>query len=73
MDAGKKCTAKVSVNDVYPSNAYDAVWYKKDATPVVNEVSPKYHNTNGGKELIIKGQRFANTAKVLVDGVDCPV
>lgn len=55
LAVGKKCTAKVSVNGVYPSNAYDAVFYNKAATPVVNEVKPKHAPTNGGTLLTING------------------
>ena len=68
----KSCTARVSVNGVNPSNAYDAVVYAANYTPTVATVAPSYGPTYGGTTLTITGTNFdpASTL-ILVDGVGC--
>lgn len=73
LNTGRSCTAKVSVNGAYPVNAYKAVTYNLADTAIVREVAPKYGPSNGGTTITINGERFKNTAQVLIDGVPCDI
>jgi hypothetical protein len=68
----KSCTARVSVNGVNPSNAYDAVAYSSSKTPVVSTVAPRFGPSNGATLITITGSNFDSTSTVVqVDGVIC--
>lgn len=52
------------------------VVYKRDLTPLVSAVSPKYGTVVGGTKLTIKGTGFSTDpalVKVTIDGFECAV
>jgi hypothetical protein len=50
--------------------------YKKNLTPLITSVSPKYGTVEGGTKITIKGTGFIadqSKAKVIIDGFNCVV